>query len=124
MKGFRLDERQKVLGPPVSFRFLFGRGMVSDDTEHTIIVAESLIETAGSPALLETALARRLTKWFMLLPAGVVLWQHKEQGFLVIPACAGMTEPQNQGLTKHYSLRLCGRLCSGTKTEEEFPQRR
>lgn len=37
----------KLLGPPTRFRFLFGRGMVSDDTEHTVLVAEALIESGG-----------------------------------------------------------------------------
>ena len=63
----------KMLGPPTRFRFLFGRGMVSDDTEHTVLVAESLIESGGEAALVEKAFARRLNRWFLLLPAGVGL---------------------------------------------------
>ena len=52
----------KMLGPPTRFRFLFGRGMVSDDTEHTVLVAESLIESGGEAALVEKAFARRLNR--------------------------------------------------------------
>jgi hypothetical protein len=42
---------------------------------------------------------------------GLVLCQHEEQGLLVIPACAGMTETQNEGLTKHW-LRSLGQAIS------------
>ena len=47
------------------------RGMVSDDTEHTCLVAQALIESAGDPALFSRALARRLRVWLGSLPAGV-----------------------------------------------------
>jgi ADP-ribosylglycohydrolase len=45
--------------------------MISDDTEHTLIVAESLIESAGDEALFGKALAKRLRRWFIALPAGI-----------------------------------------------------
>jgi ADP-ribosylglycohydrolase len=37
--------------PPLSHRLLFGRGMISDDTEHTCINAQALARSAGEPAL-------------------------------------------------------------------------
>ena len=51
--------------------FLGSRGMVSDDTEHTCLVAQSLIETAGEPAAFTRVLARRLRFWLLGLPAGI-----------------------------------------------------
>jgi len=33
--------------------FLFGYGMISDDTEHTVMVAQALIESGGDPARFE-----------------------------------------------------------------------
>jgi len=49
----------KLLGPPDRHRFLFRRGMVSDDTEHTCMVAQSLIESGGDIDLFRRSLARR-----------------------------------------------------------------
>ncbi len=52
-------------------RFLFAWGMISDDTEHTCLVAESLAESNGDPDRFQTALAKRLRWWFFALPAGI-----------------------------------------------------
>lgn len=62
-----------LLGAPVRQRFLWGRGMVSDDTEHTCLVAQSLIEAAGDPQEFQLALARRLRWWLLGMPAGIGL---------------------------------------------------
>ncbi len=70
-EGLSRRRAARLFGPPTRFRFLFGRGMVSDDTEHTVIVAQSLIESAGDDALFERALAKRLKRWFLTLPAGI-----------------------------------------------------
>jgi hypothetical protein len=76
---------------------------------------------------------------FLQIPQPLVLCQHKEQGFLVIPAQAGIQIATldsrlcgSDGTPKSRfdkallsePRRLCGKLCSGTKTEEEFPQGR
>jgi ADP-ribosylglycohydrolase len=52
-------------------KLLFGRGMFSDDTEHSIIVAQCLIESLESSVKFEKTLRRRLQKWLFTLPAGV-----------------------------------------------------
>lgn len=55
----------------------FGRGMCSDDTEHTIMVAQALIETAGYAKALRDAeafrskLAGGMRLWLLGLPAGI-----------------------------------------------------
>jgi ADP-ribosyl-[dinitrogen reductase] hydrolase len=59
--------------PTRSHRFLFGRGMVSDDTEHACMVAQSLIVAADSAIVFQQALAWRLRWWVLALPAGVGL---------------------------------------------------
>jgi len=63
-----LEERQPDLQ---RYHFILGKGMVSDDTEHTCILAQALIEAQGDIASFERALARRLRHWLLLLPAGV-----------------------------------------------------
>jgi ADP-ribosyl-[dinitrogen reductase] hydrolase len=54
-------------------RLVFGRGMISDDTEHAAMVAQSLLEHPGDAAAFQHALARRLRWWLLALPAGVGL---------------------------------------------------
>lgn len=53
------------------YHLLFGRGMVSDDTEHTCMMAQSLIEARGDVSLFVRHSARRLRWWMLGLPAGV-----------------------------------------------------
>lgn len=65
-------KRQARLFPALDGPRLLGRGgMVSDDTEHTCLVAQALIESAGDMAHFRRALARRLRGWLFLVPAGV-----------------------------------------------------
>ncbi|MEZ6061024.1 MAG: ADP-ribosylglycohydrolase family protein [Planctomycetaceae bacterium] len=70
-EGLSARRAMKVFGPPTRHRLLFRRGMVSDDTEHTLIVAESLIESGGDTKRFERAFAKRLRRWFLSLPAGM-----------------------------------------------------
>jgi ADP-ribosylglycohydrolase len=51
--------------------FLFGKGMVSDDTEHTCMVAQSLIISAGHVPIFTKQLAWRLRWWLLSLPGGI-----------------------------------------------------
>jgi ADP-ribosylglycohydrolase len=57
-------------------RFLFGRGMVSDDTEHTLMVAEALLSNPQDAEAFQRALAWKLRWWFLALPAGSVSQPH------------------------------------------------
>ena len=50
---------------------IFGRGMVSDDTEHACFVAQALIRARGDVRQFEKHLARSLRRWLLTLPAGV-----------------------------------------------------
>jgi ADP-ribosylglycohydrolase len=61
----------RLLGEPDRHRFLFGRGMVSDDTEHTCMVAQALIASGGEPDAFGRQLARRFRWWLLGLPAGI-----------------------------------------------------
>jgi ADP-ribosylglycohydrolase len=56
---------------PVRHCFLFGRGMVSDDTEHTWFVAQSLITAQGDAERFARSLAWKLRIWLLTLPAGI-----------------------------------------------------
>ena len=71
---------RRMLGSPDSYRFLFGRGMISDDTEHTCIVAQSLIASEFKAERFGRELGRRLRSWFLSFPAGI--------GMGTVKACA------------------------------------
>ncbi|PSB57297.1 ADP-ribosylglycohydrolase family protein [Chamaesiphon polymorphus] len=72
-EGLSRRRGAKLLGTPDRHRLLFGFGMVSDDTEHTCIVAQSLIAAGGDVTKFQQQLARRLRWWLLSLPAGVGL---------------------------------------------------
>jgi len=64
--------RRRTLFPgPARHRLLFGRGMISDDTEQTLFVAQSLLKHADDAAAFQRDLAKRLRNWFLALPAGL-----------------------------------------------------
>ena len=70
-EGLSRRRAERLLGPPDRHRFFFGRGMVSDDPEHTCIVAQSLIGSGGNPDAFERQLAWGFRLWVLGLPAGI-----------------------------------------------------
>lgn len=54
-------------------RLVGGYGMISDDTEHTLFVAQSLLSNSDDPEKFQRSLAWQLRWWFVCLPAGVGL---------------------------------------------------
>jgi ADP-ribosylglycohydrolase len=51
--------------------FLFGRGMTSDDTEHTCMLAQALLVSGGDVNRFARRLAWRMRFWLLGLPAGI-----------------------------------------------------
>ena len=97
-EGLNRDRARRLLGVPDRHRFLFGRGMVSDDTEHTCFVAQALINSRLDPEQFSGLLARSLRWWVLTLPAGVGratlqatlrLWLGRP------PACSGVFSAGN-----------------------------
>jgi len=72
-EGLSARRRPRLLPGPWRHRFLCGRGMISDDTEHTLLVAQSLLTHPDDAVAFGRDLARRLRWWFLGLPAGVGL---------------------------------------------------
>jgi ADP-ribosyl-[dinitrogen reductase] hydrolase len=70
-EGVSPQRAERLLGPPDRYRFFLGRGMISDDTEHTCMVAQSLIEARGDVDVFIKRFASRLRWWILALPAGV-----------------------------------------------------
>lgn len=71
MEGLSARRQQRLFPLPLRHRLVGRRGMVSDDTEHTFMLAQSLLESPGDPAAFQRSLARRLRWWLASLPAGV-----------------------------------------------------
>lgn len=70
-EGLSRRRAMRLYGRPDRYRLLFGRGMVSDDTEHACLVAQALIASAGEADSFERDLARRMKTWLLGLPCGL-----------------------------------------------------
>ena len=69
-EGIPPQRASKMFGVADRHRFVLGRGMISDDTEHTCMVAQSLIASGFDVDLFTKKFAWRLRFWLMKLPAG------------------------------------------------------
>ncbi len=58
---------------PLTHRFLLGRGMMSDDSEHTLMTANAWMQCPDNSVQFQRAFARKLRWWVLGLPAGVGL---------------------------------------------------
>jgi ADP-ribosyl-[dinitrogen reductase] hydrolase len=72
-EGLSRRRAPKLLGVPDRHRLLFRRGMVSDDTEQTCLVAQALIESWGDVGQFQRKLLRHLQGWLLTMPGGVGL---------------------------------------------------
>lgn len=54
-------------------RLILGHGMLSDDTEHTLMVVECLTAHSGDVDAFQRALAKKMRWWLLALPSGVGL---------------------------------------------------
>ncbi len=70
-EGLSKSRQQRLFPDPARYHFLFGRGMVSDDTEHTWMTAQALLVSGGDPERFGRSLAWKLRGWALCLPAGV-----------------------------------------------------
>ena len=73
MEGLSRRRRQRMYPLIDGHRFFWGRGMVSDDTEHLCLTAQALTVSAGAPDIFARDLGRRLKWWLAGLPAGIGL---------------------------------------------------
>jgi ADP-ribosyl-[dinitrogen reductase] hydrolase len=72
-EGLSKQRAQRLLGAAEHQRLCFGYGLVSDDTDHSIITALAWRVSAGDPLVFGRALAWGLRWWLLSLPAGVGL---------------------------------------------------
>lgn len=72
-EGLSPKRIQRLYGGTWRHRLVLGRGMISDDTEHTLFVAQALLAAPDDPEGFTRRLAWSLRWWFASLPAGVGL---------------------------------------------------
>lgn len=70
-EGLRPQRIQRRWKGDWKMRLVAGRGMVSDDTEHTAMVAAALLEEREDAIRFQRAFAWKLRWWFLALPVGV-----------------------------------------------------
>lgn len=78
-EGLSAGRIGKRFHPLDRYRFFFGSGYVSDDTEQSALVAQSIARGAGEPAACLRHFRRALCGWFLRLPWGI--------GFSTLRAC-------------------------------------
>jgi ADP-ribosyl-[dinitrogen reductase] hydrolase len=65
--------RAAAMWPDLRHSLIFGRGMLSDDTEHTLMLAVALLENGEDTEAFQRSFAQKLRWWMLALPAGVGL---------------------------------------------------
>ncbi len=70
-EGLSRSRVKKLVKLPLRHRFMGGCGMVSDDTDHTIFVSQSLLACERDLNKFRKGLARKLKLWLLCFPAGV-----------------------------------------------------
>lgn len=73
-EGLTAARGARRYGPPgARHRLLCGRGLISDDTEHTLLVAQTMLAHPDDPQAFGRGLAWRMRGWFVAGPAGLGL---------------------------------------------------
>lgn len=72
-EGISPGRIRRLILLPLEHRFFFGRGMVSDDTDHSIFVAQCLARHPDNAERFARELAWRFRFWLLCLPAGIGL---------------------------------------------------
>ena len=70
-EGLSPQRAAKLFPDTTKHHFFFGKGMVSDDTEHACFVAQAIIRSKGDVEEFQNQLARSLRWWLLGLPAGI-----------------------------------------------------
>jgi ADP-ribosyl-[dinitrogen reductase] hydrolase len=73
LEGISPRRQRRLFADVESYHLLLGRGMLSDDTEHTWLAANALIASAGREEAFGDHLAFGLRRWLLSLPPGAGL---------------------------------------------------
>ena len=72
-EGLSAKRQQRMFPNLDGYHLWFGKGLCSDDTEHTCMLAQSLLVSGGAESKFTRDFAWRLRWWFAGLPAGIGL---------------------------------------------------
>lgn len=70
-EGISRHRLRKLCPKPWRHRFVLGRGMVSDDTDHTVFLCQALLVHPNSVKAFAQRFAWSLRWWLLSLPAGI-----------------------------------------------------
>ncbi|MBL8799715.1 MAG: ADP-ribosylglycohydrolase family protein [Planctomycetia bacterium] len=71
-EGLSRRRARRLFGdPPLQHAFVLGRGMISDDTEHTCLTGQALLRSPADPERFARSLAWGLRCWLLGMPAGI-----------------------------------------------------
>jgi ADP-ribosylglycohydrolase len=70
-EGLRRHRAARFYRGPLRQRFVFGRGMLSDDTEHASMTAQALLASDDDPSRFARILASKLRWWLLALPPAI-----------------------------------------------------
>lgn len=70
-EGLSARRAKKLFPDSRRHHLVFGKGMVSDDTEHACFVAQAIVRSQGDVDVFRRRLARSLRWWLLGLPAGI-----------------------------------------------------
>lgn len=70
-EGFKPKTIKQLGWTDWKHRLFFGKGMVSDDTDHTFFVAQALLSNPDNPYEFKKSLAWKLRWWLLGIPAGI-----------------------------------------------------
>ena len=70
-EGMSPQRARKLFPDTTKHHFFFGKGMVSDDTEHACLTAQAIIRSESDVNEFQRQLARSLRWWLVGLPAGI-----------------------------------------------------
>jgi len=71
MEALSRRRQQRLYPKTEDHRFVFGHGMISDDTEHSCMAAQALIVSAGNPVVFARSFAWKLRWWLLALPPAI-----------------------------------------------------
>lgn len=109
-EGLTPGRARRLFGADLHHSLVLGRGMVSDDTEHTCMVAQALLASGGDPDRFARALAWKLRFWILALPAGVGLGTARAIGKLLLgwpPSSSGVRSAGNGPAMRAAILGAC-----------------
>ncbi|HRJ06945.1 MAG TPA: ADP-ribosylglycohydrolase family protein [Prosthecobacter sp.] len=73
LEGLTRRHIQRWTGGELRHRLIFGCGMLSDDTDHALMLAAALRRHCDDAAAMQRDFGRQLRWWLAALPAGVGL---------------------------------------------------